>query len=777
MRSRLVFIVISSIIYLSCINNAQKYVQLGEEFLQKRKYERAAMAFRTAIDINPSLVDAYDGLAKAYQALGQISEAIASLEKALRINPENLEMKTRLASLYLLVSPPQLSETEKIINEILSTNPNYTDAHILKANLLIKTGASEEEILKAFNYAIQLEPQKQESYFALARFLTQRKRYKEAEDILKRALNINEKAVNAHLEYGLFLSTVGRIGEAEKMFEKSIDINPQFYQAYEVTANFYLSNGELNKAEQIYTKLIENLGSTAENLTDLARFYLKIGRENDAINILEKIIQQEPEYTVARYHLAEIYLMRGELEKARKEAENLLAYDEKDSRALILRARTFLQENDPLQAIKDLDLALKIQPSSKAGIFYMIQAYLDLGQSEKAELYLGDLQKYYPDYPYSKLLRAQIETLRGNNDRALQELTQLLEISKSSTDQTEEIRDLRKKALSAQGLIFLEQRKFQEAEKKLLEAASLKPTLASDMTNLAKLQLLKKNFPEAIRLYEKALELDKMNIDALSGLINILKFNKKFTQAHEKLQKAIDENTEIRLLPAFHVLKSQLFQAEGQISEASEELEKAIKINQNYLPAYIAYAEILTAQGRIDEALAKYREVLQRRPSPGLYVLAAILEELRKNWQEAEKNYRKALEIDPDNPIAANNLAWLIATQTQGNLDEALSLAQNAIEKIRNEPAFFDTLGIVYLKKGLYSQAIESFRRAILLDETKSKSSTDNPNPIYRLRLAHALIQTGDKTQAKKELELTIKMERFLKPEDLYQAKNLLRSL
>ncbi|RMG09286.1 MAG: tetratricopeptide repeat protein [Acidobacteria bacterium] len=777
MKSRLVIIVISSIIYLSCINNAQKYVQLGEEFLQKRKYERAVMAFRTAIDVNPSLVDAYDGLAKAYQALGQISEAIASLEKALRINPENLEMKTRLAALYLSVSPPQLSETEKIINEILSTNPNYADAHILKANLLIKTGASEDEILKVFNYAIQLEPQRQESYFALARFLTQRQRYKEAEDILKRALNINEKAANAYLEYGVFLSTVSRIGEAEKMFEKSIDINPQFYQAYEVTANFYLSNGELNKAEQIYTKLIENLGSTAENLTDLARFYLKIGRENDAINIFEKILQQEPEYTVARYHLAEIYLMRGELEKARKETENLLAYDEKDSRALILRARTFLQENDPLQAIKDLDLALKIQPSSKAGIFYMIQAYLDLGQSEKAELYLGDLQKYYPDYPYSKLLRAQIETLRGNNERALQELTQLLEVSKSSIDQTQEIRDLRKKALSAQGLIFLEQRKFEEAEKKLLEAASLKPTLASDMTNLAKLQFLKKNFPEAIKLYEKALELDKMNLDALSGLINTLKFNKKFTQAHEKLQKAIDENTEIKLLPAFHVLKSQLFQAEGRISEASEELEKAIKINQNYLPTYIAYAEILTAQGRIDEALAKYQEVLQRRPSPGLYVLAGILEELRKNWQEAEKNYRKALEINPDNPIAANNLAWLIATQTQGNLDEALSLAQNAIEKIPNEPAFFDTLGMVYLKKGLYSQAIESFRRAILLDETKSKSSTDNLNPTYRLRLAHALIQIGDKTQAKKELELTIKMERFLKPEDLYQAKNLLRSL
>ena len=63
-----------------------------------------------------------------------------------------------------------------------------------------------------------------------------------------------------------------------------------------------------------------------------------------------------------------------------------------------------------------------------------------------------------------------------------------------------------------------------------------------------------------------------------------------------------------------------------------------------------------------------------------------------------KRNYRKALEIAPETPIAANNLAWLIA-ENQGNLDEALQLATGAVSKNQTVAGFYDTLGWVYLKK------------------------------------------------------------------------------
>ena len=63
--------------------------------------------------------------------------------------------------------------------------------------------------------------------------------------------------------------------------------------------------------------------------------------------------------------------------------------------------------------------------------------------------------------------------------------------------------------------------------------------------------------------------------------------------------------------------------------------------------------------------------------------------------------YQKSLQIQPDNPVASNNLAYVML-QTGGNVDVAISLAQTA-----------DTLGWAYYQKGLYPTAIDLFKEAL----------------------------------------------------------------
>lgn len=765
----LVTLLCVSIFFIACSGGKEKYLRLGEESLQKRKFQQAIMAFRTAADIDQNSVEAYYGLAKAYQATGQISEAIAALEKAARLAPENLEIKVRLGSLYLSVSPPQVAETERILNEIFAVRDDYVEAYILKANLLAMKGATEEEVVAVFNRAIELEPNKQETYFALARFLRQKGKHEQAEKALKEALSKKETAI-AYLEYGDFLSKTNRVIEAETMFQKAVSLSPTLYEAHEMLASFYLSLGRLTEAEQAYKNLAASLDNSAEGLTELANFYRKIGRDDDAIAVFEEILKNEPEYAAARYHLAEIYLSREETEKARQQAEALLSVDKKDAQALVLRARAFLQEGNPEQAIRDLEEALRLQPTSKSALFYIVQALLDLGDAERARIYVSDLEKYHPDYLQAKLLRIQIETSAGNTEKALQEANQLIELATAS-------QSLKKKALSARGLIFLQQGKLTEAEQDLRQALKIEPLTVTDMINLARVYVAQKNLSEAMKLYEKALETDKENLDALLGLVNILKNQQKYSDAHDRINRFADKNEKLKLLPAIYSLRAQVFRAEGKLAEAEAELEKAIRTDENYLPAYFAYADLLILQGRLDRALTKYQEIIQKRPSSTVYTLIGMLEESRSNWAEAEANYRKAIELNRSNSIALNNLAWTLATHTNGNLDEALSFAQLAVELNRNEASFYDTLGWIYFKKGLLSQAIESFKRAVALDESKARHAGAERNPAYRLRLAQALVQAGEKESARKELELALKMKESLNRKDTEEAKNLLRSL
>jgi tetratricopeptide (TPR) repeat protein len=298
------------------------------------------------------------------------------------------------------------------------------------------------------------------------------------------------------------------------------------------------------------------------------------------------------------------------------------------------------------------------------------------------------------------------------------------------------------------------------------------------MVNLAKVFIAEKNLTEAFRLYENALASDVKNFDALSGAIGVLNRRQQFAAAHAKTDEFLSKNAgRGDLQAALHYLKADVFSAEKNNDSAEAELQKAMAADENYLPAYAAYASLLIAKNQTDAALEQYRTAVRKKPSAALFTIIGMLEEARGNPSEAEKNYRRALEITPETPIAANNLAWLIADGGQGNLDEALRLAQSAVNRNSAVAGYYDTLGWVYFKKGLYSPAVEQLKKAVALDEADAKRTGGAPNPAYRLRLGTALASAGDKFSARREVEISLTNEQSLSRKEALDAKNLLAVL
>ena len=85
--------------------------------------------------------------------------------------------------------------------------------------------------------------------------------------------------------------------------------------------------------------------------------------------------------------------------------------------------------------------------------------------------------------------------------------------------------------------------------------------------------------------------------------------------------------------------------------------------------------------------------------------MLGFLLEIQGRFDEAQQQYQKALEFDPRTAAAANNLAWLYASRG-GNLDVALQLAQAAKAGLPDSPEVSDTMGWIYLKKGLRELAV-----------------------------------------------------------------------
>jgi len=759
----------------------QKHIARGEEYLQKRKFQEAVMEFRAAADIDKTSAEAHWGLARSYENLGQFYETLENLRRSIELNSDNLEAKTKLGNYLLLGQPPQIAETEKLLQEVFDRDPNFIEGHILKANLFAVQKKSEKEILDVLNHAVSLNPNRTESYVSLSRFLMKLDRKQEAEQTIQKAISVNPNAAAGYLEYGRFLTFVERLPQAEAQYKKAIEVEPANIEAREGQAEFYLGQHQLERAEQSYKELVQVQENSPSSRMKLANFYADNNRKDDAIRVFSEIVTETPEYARARYRLGEIYLDRKENGKVVEQTEELLKLNDNDAEAFMLRARVSMQENKAEEAVKDLEEILKKQPSQKNALFYMTQARLALGQIDQARAFIGDLEKYHPNFLKTKLLKIQASFSGGEPENALRQANELLDAVKKSYPTAEldaqGLEELRVRALTARGLAHLELGKLVEAKADLQFVQSLSPNSSAAMVNLAKVFVAEKNLAEAANLYERALTSDGKNFDALNGLINVLTRQKQFDAAHQKINQAIEANAGRKdLSPALYYLNANIYTAQKNADAAEAELKKAIEIDDAYLPAYSSYAAMLAARNQRVEAIEQYKKVVGLKPSAAVHTLIGILEESLGNALDAEKEYRRALEIAPGSPIAANNLAWLLAANG-GNLDEALRLAQTVVNKNQSIAGYHDTLGWIYFKKELYSPAVEQFKRAVALDEAESNRSGNQTNSAYRLRLGMALASAGDKPSARREVEISLQNGRNLSEQETQDAKNLLASL
>ena len=760
----------------------QKHLARGEEYLQKRRFQEAALEFRAAAEIDKSSPEAHWGLARAYENQGQIFETLDELRQITQVAPAHLDAKVKLGNYLLILAQPQLGDAQKLIDEVFAVNPNFVDGHILKASLLSAQNKPEKEITDVLNHAISLEPERVESYLSLARYYMKMQKGAEAEKVIQKAISVNERSALGYLEYGRFFSFSGQASEAETQFKKAVEIEPKNWEARESLAQFYLAHRHLDKAEAAYKDLAASLDNSPEGLIELGNFYAVIGREDDAIQVFQLILKDAPEYARARYRLGEIYLERRESEKVLEQVKALLAKNDTDAQALLLRARVRLQNNEAEEAVKDLEEILKKQPSHKAALFYMAQARLAAGQIDQARAFIGDLEKYHPGYLNSKLLHIQASFAAGEAEKALIQANQLLESTKNvrPTPETnaQELEDLRFRALVARGQANLDLGKFAEARADFEAIRKLSPNSASAYVNLARVATAQKNYAEALGFYERALSIDARNFDALNGTINVLKTQKQFGQAHERLDKSLaSADTPRSDVPALHYLKADVFQAERNPAAAESELQKAMEADENYLPAYSAYAALLVDQNQTERAIEQYKKIVEKKQSASVYTLLGMLEDARQNLDESEKHYRKALEIAPETPIAANNLAWNIADHGRGNLDEALRLAQTNVAKMPGNASFYDTLGWVFYKKGLYAQAAEQLKKAVALDSSEAARAGRPETPGYRLRLGQSLASAGDKPNARREVEVALQNQKDLSEREVQDARNLLAGL
>lgn len=133
-----------------------------------------------------------------------------------------------------------------------------------------------------------------------------------------------------------------------------------------------------------------------------------------------------------------------------------------------------------------------------------------------------------------------------------------------------------------------------------------------------------------------------------------------------------------------------------------------------------AYGDILRRAERYEEAIVAYTAVLDLVDTDlprywFIYYSRAISYHQSDNWDPAEADFRRALELNPEQPNVLNYLGYSLVEQRR-NFDEALGMIQRAAAARPESGFIIDSLGWIYYRLGRLEEAVAPMERAVELE-------------------------------------------------------------
>lgn len=153
--------------------------------------------------------------------------------------------------------------------------------------------------------------------------------------------------------------------------------------------------------------------------------------------------------------------------------------------------------------------------------------------------------------------------------------------------------------------------------------------------------------------------------------------------------------------------------------EARAKLTQIIARHPDDRRPVVAMADLLRIRKDYDAAIGYYDKAVDLTGQAEtrdwtLYYYRGISHERAKQWPKAEADFKRALELNPDQPLVLNYLGYSWVEQNI-NLDEAMDMIRKAVELRPNDGYIVDSLGWAHFKLREYDDAVKILERAVEL--------------------------------------------------------------
>jgi len=715
---------------------AGKYMQKGNDLFARGEFAEASLNYHKALQKDPTLGEAYYQLGLSDLKENKAPEALQDLQQAVRLMPANQAAKTELTNLALGAYIGDPKRPKFLYDLLVKWGDEWTkqDPHSLQGlriqgyvAMLEQRPAEAAELLRR---AHQYNPRDEKIVDGLMDALFRNNQPAEAEKAGLEFVAADKTAADVYDALYRLYQAQHRNADAEHILIRKAKDNPR-EGAYtlQLAAHYAMTQDRPNmdKAMQMF---LANPGADPRVHLEAGDFFASLGdlpraqeqyQAGAAANSKDKLLYLN--------RIARTLLLQNKRQEGLKVLAATIVQFPDDQEARALQAALLVgtpSAGKPGEGVQKLRGLLDKNPADLFLKFVLARGLLESGQLGEARTQLLEIVKSRPQFVDAHVLLATIAFQQGHMPETIQHAEAALEVDPNHL-----------RARMLRGSALLQEGNLDQAAGVLNALAREVPQSVDVKLELAYLALKRRQFGEAEAAFKKILDSNPREWRAVSGLVDADLAQNRQDRALSTLE---DELTRSHGAPAVRSLLASTALKTGRYNVAIENLRQLADQTSGSIDPHIQLADVYRLKGDVHNAISVLEKAALLQPKdPRPPALLPYLLEMENRAKEAKQVAMTALKRQPQDPVAMNNVAYLLA-ETGDSLDEALKLARAAVSKAPNNPVFLDTLGYVYLKRDQNDEALDIFGNLI-------RKYPDDPACAYHTGMAW--FQKGDRAKAK----------------------------
>jgi len=434
--------------------------------------------------------------------------------------------------------------------------------------------------------------------------------------ILSSCLEIDPNSSAAMYELASIHAANKDFTSATLLLEKAISINSGNVWYKQMLAQIYQQTKRFDDAARVYDDLLKNDPENQQFLYTKAVMLSSAKKYDEAIKTFKTLEQETGINEQISVEIQELYLLNGQVEKAFQEIEKLINSNPSETRYYGLLADLYQNQGDSVNALKNYNKILEIDPESGFVHFSLSSYYLENNQFEKS---FEETKKGFSSKNVELQTKVQLYMMLASN-REQSKLTDEKELELIQILIDNHPGGFLVYTIQADN--FLRNNKLAEAREAMLKALDLEN---NDYMIWERLLFIDNDLQDWQVLYEhstNAIELfpNQPNVYLLKSVacIQLEKYDETITVIDEGLDFVVDNPA---LKGQMLMLKGEALYKQNNIDEAFELFDKSVELSPENYVGLNNYAYYLSLVGReLDKAERMSGKVVERFPDNSTYL-------------------------------------------------------------------------------------------------------------------------------------------------------------